>query len=136
MIHEKYFEVLERVAIDVLPAGKQKLAALLVYRNDVIAIGTNKNKTHPLQKKYSKHDDAIFLHAEIDCIKNAIRNVGEDIVAKSTMYVLRVKKPAPRVPIMIRGMAKPCCGCFEAIKDYGIQSVYYTTDDGYELMEI
>jgi deoxycytidylate deaminase len=51
-----------------------RLAAALVYRNEIIAMGTNKNKTHPFQKKYASNADAIFLHAEIDAICNALRN--------------------------------------------------------------
>lgn len=134
MKHEKYLNILEKVAMASEPVFRQRLAALLVYKNEVIAIGINKTKSHPFQRKYAKHDDAIYLHAEVDCIKNALRNYDEDIIAKSTMYVLRMKHPDRNPKKFMRGLSKPCEGCQRAIAAYDIKNVYYTTDEGYDYL--
>lgn len=127
---KKRWDLLEKIAIAVEPVSGQRLAALLVHQNDVIAVGTNKYKTHPLQARYSKNEHAIFLHAEIDCINNALRLYDRDILKSSTLFVLRLRKPDDSP--FIRGNAKPCEGCQRAIKDFGITSCYYTTEYGTE----
>lgn len=134
MKHDKYLNILEKVAMASEPVFRQRLAALLVYKNEVIAIGINKTKSHPFQRKYAKHDDAIYLHAEVDCIKNALRQYDEDIIAKSTMYVLRMKHPENKPKTFMRGLAKPCEGCQRAIAAYDIKHVYYTTDEGFDYL--
>jgi tRNA(Arg) A34 adenosine deaminase TadA len=130
----KFWNILEKVAIAVEPAPRQRMAAVLVYKNDVVAIGYNKMKTHPIAKRFQKHEEAIYLHAEIDCIKNALRVVDVDFLSKCTMYVLRLKRPETDHKKFVHGMAKPCCGCELAIDQFGIKNVYYTTDEGFETL--
>lgn len=134
MKHDKFFNLLEKVAIASEPAARQRMAALLVYKNEVIAVGYNKMKSHPFQRKYAKHEQAIYLHAEIDCIKNALRIVDESVIAKSTMYILRMKRPDDNPRLFIRGMSKPCCGCERALAQFDVKKVYYTTDDGFDFL--
>ena len=129
---EKIWKILEKVAIATEPVSRQRLAACLVYKNEIIAVGYNKNKTHPIAKRFQKHEEAIYLHAEVDCIKNALRIYDEDTIAKSTMYVLRVKRPDDNHREFIRGLAKPCCGCQHAIEQFNVKRVLYTTDEGFE----
>jgi deoxycytidylate deaminase len=111
----KYFDMLHKVADAVEPVGRQRLSACIVKGKRLISIGVNKRKTHPLQWKFSKHEEAIYLHAEIDAIINA----KEDIRG-ATMYVARVMKNGEC------GLAKPCEGCQRAIQFFGIKKVYYT----------
>lgn len=127
----KFWNILEKVAIALEPVSRQRLAACLVYKNEIISIGTNKYKTHPIAKQFSKNDCAIYLHAEIDCIKNALRVVDVDFLSKCTMYVLRVKHPDHDAKKFVRGLAKPCSGCEMGIETFGIKKVYFTTEDGY-----
>lgn len=127
----KFWNILEKVAIALDPVSRQRMAACLVYKNEIISIGTNKFKTHPIAKQFSKHEEAIYLHAEIDCIKNALRVVDVDFLSKCTMYVLRVKRPDNDLKKFIHGMAKPCSGCEMGIETFGIKRVYFTTDNGY-----
>jgi deoxycytidylate deaminase len=131
---KKYFDILQKVAEALEPVSRQRIAAMLVYKNDVIAVGYNKMKTHPFQRQFAKHEDAIYLHAEVDCIKNALRNVDLNIIKKSTMYVLRVKRPDDNPKKFVRGLAKPCCGCQRALAQFGIKDVHYTTDAGIEFL--
>lgn len=96
-----------------------QLGAVLAYRKRVISIGMNRSKTHPFQKLHAKNIDAICLHAEIDAIKNAIKQGVTDF-SGLTLYVARVKKD------LTTGLAKPCKGCQRAIDKYGIKEVVYT----------
>jgi tRNA(Arg) A34 adenosine deaminase TadA len=125
--------IIDRVAESVEPVSQARLAAAIVYKNDVVAIGTNKNKTHPLQSKFAKHEQAIYLHAEIDAIKNALRHLTHKELAKSTLYISRMRFDASETkPVstnLKRGLAMPCSGCMRAIKSFGIKNVCFTTDD-------
>ena len=126
---ERIFDALERVAIDSEGlAGRFKLASAIVYRKNIITIGTNSYKTHPIMNEYGVNDSAIYLHAEIDALNKALRFVQEDQLAKCDLYVLRVKREDGFGSAWIRGLAKPCDGCMKAIERYKIKNVYYTKD--------
>jgi deoxycytidylate deaminase len=132
--HTKYFDMLEKMALALEPVARQRVAALLVYKNEVISVGYNKKKSHPFQRQFAKHEEAIFLHAEVDCIKNALKSSDEAVISKSTMYVLRVKHPENNHRKFVRGMSKPCAGCQRAIAQFDIKNVFYTTDDGFDYL--
>lgn len=131
---EKFWNILERVAIANEPVSRSRVAALLVHRNELIAVGYNKMKSHPMAKRFQKHEEALYLHAEVDCIKNALRVVDVDYLPKCTMYVLRVKHPDNSNKKFVRGLAKPCSGCNMAIDTFGIKKVYFTTNEGYDTL--
>jgi len=130
--HKKYFNILEKVAIASEPVFRQRIAALLVYKGEILSIGVNKKKTHPFQKKFAKNKEAIYLHAETDCIVNALKSYDTDIISKSTMYVLRLKRPTTDSKHFVYGLSKPCEGCMRAIAQFDIKHVYYTIDEGYD----
>lgn len=110
---------------------RAKLAAAVVYKNKIVSIGINRNKTDPLQAKFGKNDEAIYLHAEIHAIKNALRELSVDDLAKCDLYVCRVKRPSEKTKKkFVWGMSKPCSGCARAIAEFGIRNVIYTTDCG------
>lgn len=81
-------------------------------------VGFNSRKTHPLAKRFGRHEDAICLHAEIDAIRNCLR-CGDDPEG-GTMYVARVLKNGKPA------LAKPCEGCQRAIVAFGIRDVFWT----------
>jgi len=121
--------ILSKIAETVEPFPRMRLAAALVYKNEIISIGTNKKKSHPFQKKFGTNEDAIFLHAETDSICNALRKYDTSILAKSRLYVCRVKWFDENKKRMILGMAKPCPGCQRAIATFNIKHVCYTTNE-------
>ena len=96
-----------------------KMGAVLVCKEG-IAVGLNQRKTHPLQKKFGKNSDSIYLHAEIDAIVNAIR-LGYTIEG-SKLYVARVFRRTE-----LPALAKPCEGCQRAIIHFGIRSVEWSS---------
>lgn len=96
-----------------------QMAAVIVRRN-VIAIGYNSLKSHPLAARFGRHDEAIYLHAEVDAIKNALRFCRPNELAGCSMYVARVLKNGEPA------LAKPCKGCVRALATFGIEDVYWT----------
>ena len=118
-----------RQAAKVSDFWKTHVGAIAVYQGNIIGVGCNLSKTHPIQKYYNKfreegndHDNPT-LHAEINCI-NSIRNMDIDF-GKVKLYVYRIRKDQPY------GLSRPCPSCMAAIRDIGIKDIYYTTDNGY-----
>lgn len=126
--HLKYFQYLWPVAKAIEPVANCRLAACLVYRNEIISVGVNRKKTHPFMLRFSRHEDAIYLHAETDAIKNALKEYDEDFVSRCKLYVLRVKKPQEYSKHFVTGMAKPCAGCQRALATFNIRECYYSLD--------
>ena len=108
------------------PVSGFRVVAMLIKDRDVVSIGWNKKKTHPLQKRFQKHEEAIYLHAEIDCIAKALNKVSRDDLQKCTLYILRLKRPAKYAKTFVRALAKPCSGCAGAISAFGIKKVFFT----------
>jgi deoxycytidylate deaminase len=83
------------------------------------------HKSHPIQKFYAEKanlPDKIYLHAEMLAVLNS-----RDHNAHS-LYVARALadgKPAN---------AQPCKICMAMIRSTGIRRVYYTVDDGMEII--
>jgi len=109
-------------------SNRARLAAAVVYRNRIIAVGTNQKKSHPFQKKYASNEDAIYLHAEVSAIKNALRHIDEKMLAKSTLYVCRIKRTGARNSSFTWGISKPCIGCQRAIATFNIKRVVYSEE--------
>lgn len=104
------------------------MAACIVRRNEIIAFGTNQLKSHPIQAKFSKNEKSIFLHAEIDCIKNALRKVSVEDLEECSLYVCRVKFEDTTRKRLVFGLAKPCRGCQMAVEAFNLKEVIYTED--------
>lgn len=128
---QTYMSLLKKITQDIQCVGNQTLAACIVKNNKIVSFGHNKNKTHPLQNKFTKHPKALFLHAEIDAIKNSLKRISADDIVGTTLYIARTKKDGSE------GMAKPCKGCMQAIESFGIAKVIYTsgTEGHYEKLE-
>ena len=129
--HLKILELLSLVAEEVDVSQQRsnaRLAAAVVYKNEIVAIGVNQKKSHPFQAKFGKNGHAIFLHAEISAIKNALQHIDEKELSKSTLYVCRVKYVSPRKGSFTWGLAKPCVGCQRAIVTFDIKSVIYSEE--------
>lgn len=131
--NSKYINLLAKIAINVNPVASARIAAAIVYKNDVIAIGTNSLKTHPFQAKFGKNKCSIHLHAETDAIKNALKLITQEELAKSTLYICRVKYVDHTKKKVIFGLSKPCDGCARAIVNFNIKKVIYSQDgEGYK----
>lgn len=110
--------------------GRFKVGAVLFVKNMRVSIGYNQLKSDPLQLKYGKNEDSIFFHAEIHCLKNALRRYGNRLdFRKAQLYIARVKRHPIYHRREIWGKSRPCPGCMKAIRDFGISEVYYTLDE-------
>ncbi len=126
--HSEIYDVLFKLAQTVEKTANAQMAAAIFKRNKLVSFGVNSKKTHPFQKRFGKNDDCIFLHSEIDAIKNALRYISLDDLKKCSIYISRIKKDKPKGKY-ISGMAKPCEGCARALFSFGIKKVYYTEDN-------
>jgi len=117
------------------PVYRTQIAAAIYLRHSLIALGHNSYKTHPFQARFGKHRDCIYLHAEIDAIKNALKYTDIVLLRKAELYVARMKWEDGGRARKISGLARPCEGCQRAICTFGIENVFYTLDnEGYEML--
>lgn len=128
----KIMQFTRRLAIDNPGVNNRtKLAASLVIKRDVISFGINVMRSHPVQKKYGKNDEAIYLHAEINAIVNSLNHVEKDDLRKASLYVYRVKKDTNDLKRKhwVDGLSCPCEGCMSAIDAFRIKRVIHSTDE-------
>lgn len=113
------------------------VGCVIVYKKHIIASASNSKKTNPMQKKYNrkyrefnKSNKPVVdsVHAEIAALNSIPYPVGQNINWREVkVYVYRVCKGKR----LGAGMARCCPACLHAIKDKGIQHLYYSTDDGF-----
>ena len=127
----RYFAKAKKVA-DISDFNKVHIGCVAIYHGNIIGIGCNTNKTHPMHKYYNKfreckEDDNVHfshkLHAEMNCL-NQFKNLDINF-SKVKLYIYRTRKDRPY------GMARPCPSCMAAILDLGIKEIYYTSADGF-----
>ena len=104
------------------PVFRARVVAAVVYRGKIIAIGKNQNKTHPEAAKYCKHEDAIFLHAEVDAINRAKKKMP--CLSKTQIFVLRIRQDGTV------GNSLPCLGCASCIEEHKVSQINYTNEEG------
>lgn len=124
----KIVEMLARLAIE-NPGTRTryKMAAGIVYRRHLVATGVNSYKTHPLMASPGYHREQIYMHAEVDAIRNALRLVSQDQLAKAAIYIVRVKQNREEGGYTF-GLARPCRGCTRMIASFGIDSAWWSED--------
>jgi len=99
---------------------KAQLGAVIVKGSQPIGLGFNKLKTTPK----STHPWRA-IHAETAAILNAKTDIsGCDI------YIFRENKNGEMA------MSKPCTYCHLMLVEAGIRRVYYTTENGTEMMKL
>ena len=126
----KIMQFVRRLAID-NPGVKErfKLSAAIAIKRDIISVGNNMMRSHPVQKQFGKNHQSIYLHAEINAICNALNHMSKADLRKTTLYVCRVKHASNKHPFeWIDGNACPCVGCTSAIHAFGIGRLIYSTD--------
>lgn len=102
-----------------------RIICAVVWNRDIIALGRNRQKSHPFQVryfKYQRHEDAIYLHAEIEAICNALKILSTEQMKSASLYICRVKRDGTWA------IAKPCAGCTQAITQFDIKDVYFTRE--------
>ena len=134
LIEQRLADLCEEAA-NCPPVYRTQIAASIYLRHKLISIGHNSYKTHPFQARFSKCRECIYLHAEIDAIKNALKEIPVADLTKCEMYVARIKWESGARKLKIQGLARPCEGCQRAIATFEIQEVFYTQDNiGYDML--
>ncbi len=129
----KIMESLAKIAEDLdknINRSGARLASALFVKNQLVSYGVNQNKSHPFHSQFSEREGAIFLHAETDAIKNALKRINENELSKATLYVCRVKFDSGNKKFrkITWGISKPCVGCQRAIATFGIQNVFFSEE--------
>jgi len=106
---------------------RYKMSAGIVHRRDLVATGVNSYKSHPLMAGPGYNSEQIFMHAEVDAVRNALRLINQSDLAQCAIYVLRVKRSRDLTGWQY-GMAKPCRGCARVIASFGITRVWWSLD--------
>lgn len=97
-----------------------KMAAIIYKRKKILGVGMNSYKSHPMQKRFSIDDKKIFLHAEIDALKNALKEHDASELIGAEIIVARIMKNGKC------GFAKPCDICQKALTEYKLSGIYWT----------
>lgn len=126
----RFFQKARQIA-NISDFSKTHIGCIAVYQGNIIGVGFNTNKTHPMQKYYNRERFVpgatgpfeAKLHAEINCL-NSIRHMDIQF-SKVKLYIYRARISTTY------GICRPCPSCMAAIKDLGIKHIYYTTDTGY-----
>jgi len=127
---QKQIDLLHKVAEDITePVRCFRLAAAVLHKKQIIGLGVNSYKTDPFVNRFKKNPEAIYLHAEVAAIKNALKRVSVDELKRCTLVVVRVKRN-DRNTKYVPAMAKPCEGCQRCISEFGLKKVIYTTNRG------
>lgn len=105
--------------------------AVVVYRGKIVGTGYNKYSVieNKLNNKWS-------VHAEVDAINNALRNITKNELKKSILIVVRkIKDPenirtkktvSNNLQCEEVGLSTPCKCCANFINKMGLKKCYYS----------
>ena len=99
----------------------------MVRKGKVVSYGFNHKKSHPFQAKFCKNKDAVFFHAEVHAIKNALQIIDIDDLSKCELYIVRAKRDKNNKK-WITGLSKPCSGCQKCIDVFELKNIYYSEE--------
>lgn len=117
------------------------MGCVIVYKHHIIGAASNSDKTHPMQAYYNQYRNfnktkngiKHSIHAEIAAINSIPYTIGKEVEwSKVKIYIYRI---APG-KIGGYGLAKPCAGCMQALRDMGIKHIYYTGEGSYIYEEL
>jgi deoxycytidylate deaminase len=121
------FQEVFKLAQAVEPVRGARIAASVVRKGKVVSYGFNHKKSHPFQAKFCKNKDAVFFHAEVHAIKNALQIIDIDDLSKCELYIVRAKRDKNNKK-WITGLSKPCSGCQKCIDVFELKNIYYSEE--------
>lgn len=93
-----------------------RLGAVVVRGNEIIGVGFNKRKTHPLSETRFNN-----IHAEL----SAVLNAGLEDLQGCSIFVYRETRQGQPA------MARPCVHCLKLLKQLSVSKIYYTIENGF-----
>ena len=115
----RIFKYLHTLAAQSPRVGNARISCAITSKDRIISATVNQRKTHPLQARYGKNPQSIYLHAEIAAIISALKDLEVRDFRYCDLYLARVSGVG-RHPAVVQ----PCPGCARAIRDFGIRRVY------------
>lgn len=110
------------------PYERLKMVSFLIYKGKIVNFGVNSSKTSPLQFRYRQKTPLATIenfldkeHAEINLLR---RTYFGDFDMKKVELVIISKRHNGEFRL-----ARPCCTCMTALKDYGIKKIWFTTNE-------
>ena len=125
---EKYIEIARQIS-KLSDYRKTKIGAVIVLKNEIISVGYNKHKSHPIMSVFNKKYRGFStkesnIHAEMDALIKC-KHVN---ISGATIYVYRELQSGAL------GRCFPCPACQRRIYTAGIKRIVYTDYDGiYEI---
>ena len=107
---------------------QQRHVAVIAKAGRILAVGRNRNKTHPESITLDENGDRILksIHAELDAI---FKVKNKEQLKGATIYVARLGRGGDP------GMSCPCTMCQALINRYGLKRAVFTTDYGIGVLE-
>lgn len=99
---------------------EQKMGAVVVKANRVIATGTNKAKSGSIKSKFYSKNQA--HHAELD----TLNGIPAEVLNGATIYVAGLSPNR----CALTWSSKPCPSCQALLKSYGIRAAIYHDSQG------
>lgn len=128
--HERFFNAARRnmkksTYIRYGRGGRVSIGSVIVKGNYVISGGVNQRKTHVVQHMYNVlsayYAPTPNIHAEVDAL---IKSKNHDLTG-AEVYVYREHMDGELAS------CRPCTACMRALKDAGVQHIYYTSGTGF-----
>jgi deoxycytidylate deaminase len=98
-----------------------KIGAVIVDGNYIVASASNTRRSHPRQAQFNSRAKRLAIHSCLHAEVHALIRSGRYDLSGTELYVGRFDRTGKF------GNCKPCLACQMAIKDAGINVVYYTT---------
>lgn len=124
---KKVLSKLYDIAKDVPYVYRAKICAAIFHKNTLISYGFHSADSVKLQRRFRKNPLAVYNHAEINAIHNALKRVPEELLRSCTIYVCRAKKTREKGSYT-PALACPCKGCKSAVEYYGLKRLIYTVN--------
>ena len=110
---------------------KVKIGAVIVLKREIISVGYNKHKSHPIMKVFNKkyrgfNTKESNIHAEMQALVKC-KHIN---IKGATIYIYRELKDGSL------GNCFPCPACQRRIITAGIKRIVYTDYDGIYEMKI
>lgn len=124
---EKTFFRIAEEASHLSNFDRVSIGCVIAKKNEIISVGNNSSKTHPMQKKWNKKRKQYaylshFIHAEMDAMRKAKKITD---FSKCEMFIFRKDKNGKLA------LSRPCPACMAKIQKMGIKKIHYTTNNGF-----
>lgn len=133
---DRHFNIAKQASI-YSNVKRARVGSVFIYKNKILSIGWNSNKTAPIQAYWNKErfDESKepyclhSLHAETAALLN-VKNTNIDW-SKVMVFNWRIKKDGTQ------GNSRPCKSCMAMLIKQGIKDIFYSTENGwgYERVE-